>query len=207
MLNLDQEIKIENVLWDKIGKGEAFTAFSITKDVRSSGEQVEHHEVREYVHDFMLDEMDFYLDYVKSLELINGSVEAFVYYPDDMEPEDAVSSLNISGNENHIMVDGRGRLCIPASIVRSVDLKIGDKVTCCVRCDNMTLDIVPNKKKMGNCDTFSCSSTYITSYIVDKNSNIRISKSVLKNISDANFYRFFNVKTGPSHNLIEITVF
>lgn len=72
-----------------------------------------------------------------------------------------------------LTVDGRGRLCLPAKMVRGMGLKHGDDVSVFVGATSITVN------KLGGTPDYT--------YVVDKADNIRLSASVVSNIGIATF--------------------
>ena len=78
MLSNDDIGSIRSIVNGKVMRGEMFTAFDITKELRANGKQVKHYEVKDVVHGMFMDgDMD---DYHRNLGNV-GNPPAFIYHP------------------------------------------------------------------------------------------------------------------------------
>jgi len=164
-LTVEHACAAEEMIDKKISDQESFTAYDITCALRADGYWVEHRDVRNCVHDYMDDELDAGLRYAKNLENVTPNAQAFVYAP---EEDDIVNDGDVNGDIQKLGTDNRGRLCVPASIVRSFGFHTGSVVHCVE--DAGVLEIVSPRMAMGHA---------IATYTVDKDNNIRISSRVL----------------------------
>lgn len=180
LLTADQFHACATKILEKIDNGESFTAYDITLALRADGHWVEHKDVREYVHDFMRDEMDSGREYRKDLEWVTPTAQAFVYSPDE---EDVV----VDDDEGGIETDARGRLCIPATFVRMLGATTGDVVYCETGGQTGLPLLLINTDGYGH-----------HSYVVDKDENVRISRRVLNGtLEPSKSYRVdFDSNTG-----------
>lgn len=132
---------------DFINRLKSFTAFDITTSLRNDGERVEHHDVKDEVHYFHNNGMDY--SYERKLVTVGGK-KAFLYYHitadiDEYEPVKAtykkdsfsrpsttssVSSTTNSRNKqpkndilNNAKVRLDGRLNIPMILIKKAGLK------------------------------------------------------------------------------------
>lgn len=166
-LTTEQFAACEDILTEKMEAGEAFTAYDVTVALRQQGYWVAHRDVRDYVHACMGDLIDGGAAYSKELEWVTQTAQAFMYRPETASVIPTVSDYMDDDEDDDsagIAPDGRGRLCIPASIVRLMGADYGDLVYCDSGNQKLTV------KRVG---------PGVASYFVDKDCNVRISRRVL----------------------------
>lgn len=147
---------IENSIQGFIGKRNPFTAFDVTKDIRSKGGSHErHNELKKEVHQIFDDgQMQ---DYNRSLvRLPSAPGPAFLYHPPEVDPNSyvagtatpqtvvqaqpsatsgcsgaqanqVVTTVDDDDDDGALSQQGKGFIRIPVSLVRAIGLKGGDQ--------------------------------------------------------------------------------
>ena len=187
----DMEKTCVEIVFEKINEKENFTAYDITLELRKNGFWVEHEDVKKLVHALMQDEMNSGTNYQKNLEFVTAEKQAFVYKPiendidvtvEDYIDDDDDDDDGNNGNGELFKTDKRGRLCIPASMVRAIGLNPGDLCCCFIDPKNQNILSITNVD-------YSADGTIMAYYIVDSYNNIRISSKVLqKSIGEKNLF-------------------
>jgi hypothetical protein len=203
-----------------VNNDKMFTAFDITSLLRNiHGEEIRHYEVRGVVHDMFMNS-SLPLDYIcTSVDIpIDGKPsKAFVYHPkwknpieynaDEFQGEDANPFSKAQSTGSSVttststaapvskfarMRDGRGRICVPARVVRKAGL---------VPTDTVMVEISSGKLKLRPGNVISVGEVR---YTVDKHFNIRISRTV---VDSAGLGNTFNCSVGTDiHGNKKITV-
>jgi hypothetical protein len=185
---------VKQVVTNRVDADEMFTAFDISLAVKEiakkTGQQAERHrDMKGAIHA----EMQNYLAsgvYRRELVNVGAPTKAFLYFPDGADPSDyvpvghqksvstvqpaalpspppvATDDSDDDDEGDGRRVDARGSLSVPSHLVLSRGLNSGDRIF--VRPDNGNL--VVSQVDNGNATT---------SYVVDKNHNIRITQSQL----------------------------
>ena len=180
-MDTQTEARVQTLVEDLVEDRKMFTAFDVTKIIRAEvdkGVKVYHSEVRRVVND-MWDTMGQLFDanyYVRIFMTVTGNAKAFVYhnnmddvcnYDPDALPEKEnkdVDDDDLDDDEDNdvLLPDNRGRICVPKKALERIGLKPGD-VAYVVVDDDMMIDLydyyVPNGVK----------------YVVDKSGNVRVS--------------------------------
>jgi len=84
-VNDELEEKVDVILSDLCNGEGLFTAFDITREIRSDGTRCRHKNVRQIVHD-TYNNGEMADNYIRSLIFVDSSHQAFVYHPDDVDP-------------------------------------------------------------------------------------------------------------------------
>lgn len=194
MLSIEQKSRIIEVISEKLDTKECFTAYDITKVLRHEGQYVYHTEVKGFVHEFMEDKIQSGCEYSRDLEDMPNGKQAFMYRPCDMDDccdndddeEDDVDNEEDGDNEDEpkmteisLSPDLRGRICLTAPMVRSIGRYPGDMVYCCSAEDSLQVS--------NSLSDITKHDNFITSYIVDKDNNVRISSRVLRKVFGCNY--------------------
>ena len=193
MLSQDTMDTITELVAKMANNDEMFTAFDVTSIIRKTEDgEAPHHEVKNIVHS-MFGNGEMPSDYQRSsssFKLDNGgSVTVFVYHPQWLNPgdynpkrfqeEDGNPFLSKTAASPAVKTvgDKRGRVCVPACIVREFGSTFGDSVWV----DN-TLT--------GSIHIYPTLFDDAKEYKVDRSGNIRLAKSIVdkcKFISKPNF--------------------
>lgn len=197
MDNINKE-KIIDMVFEKMRLQQMFTAFDITAQARQQidNERISHSEVKQIVHGLFEDnEMDSF-DYKRSLgNLQNVNPQPWIYhhfedsevdYPGNrlatanattqpamptvlLAKDDKDDTSSANNPDGVYKVDGRGTICVPASLVKSLGAKHHDRLYVHANYVDNQLEI--NEEEDGA----------ISSYTVDHGCNIRITQSLLRN--------------------------
>ena len=137
---------ILDVLGAMVNDGKVFTAYDVTKEARSTtSDNVRGYEVRGIVHnEYQTGQISGYNRELCALE-IDGSPQAFVYYPDGKSAsdhplvEDSSTEDDIKDDVDGVVVsaEGAGRVNIPKQILKQVssngdsyDFMVNGSLTC-----------------------------------------------------------------------------
>ena len=192
---------IEKTTQDKTSKGEMFTVHDITRAVRTEvGRRVnvQHREVRQEVHGLFAS-AQFGSDYTRSLANFAGvNPQPWIYHRTTDDPTSYVSMLGIKNSapdpasltgisppqdadalddainkqpDGAFNVDGRGTLCLPASLVRQAGLTPLDEAY-------VAQDLVNNAVVLSKNEQPSL--TQLSKYTVDSYANVRITQHTLQ---------------------------
>lgn len=137
---------VENSVQDFVGQRKAFTAYDVTKDVRTKGVRERHNELKKEVHQIFNDgQMS---DYTRALvQLPSAPGPAFLYHPPELDPNlyasgtatpttvapspgaspvvaPAAPATTSAGQS--IQTQGNGFVRIPVSLVKAIGLNGGD---------------------------------------------------------------------------------
>lgn len=183
---------VEDVVRDKTDKGELFTAFDVTRAIRSDGTRARHGDVKVAVHGLFSDgEMG---NYQRSLASLQGvSPQPFLYHPvgADVSSYDPGASApqgktsptpattptstpsdpaDDDDDDGIVRKTGQeGSLYIPTTMVRDIQLKQGEKSF--IYQDNNTLVVsAKDDDSLG---------TLLATPVVDVKGNVRINKGKL----------------------------
>jgi hypothetical protein len=207
MLHANQEVASREVIADLVAKGEMFSAFDITKLVRQKLNSFVPHRngVQDLVHTlYTSNDPVIPSDWNRSLHDF-GSGATFIYHPNAIDfttydpnkhsgqnTNQSVTDTNDSPDDpeddrsaSDIGLDGRGRLCVPASLLRAIGLnRVGDKAVV-FQCGT-TIVLAPYSS-LDIC-TLDASVGYAI-YVVDKSNNVRISRKVFSSVFSCDFFR------------------
>ena len=193
---------IEQKTQEKIGNGEMFTAYDITRAVRAQvgrSTNVAHQEVKQEVHGLFASGQ-FGVDYTRNLANLAGvNPQPWIYHRTTDDPTNYVSILGVANapaadpasltgisppqdadalddainkqSDGAFNVDGRGTLCLPASLVRQAGLTALDEAY-------VAQDLVNNAVVLSKNEQPSL--TQLAKYTVDKYINVRINQPVLQ---------------------------
>ena len=96
-ISVDAEEEIEDVVESLVGAKSSFTAYTVTNELRSRGFQERHKDIKAIVHRIWKD--DRIPDYSRHSVTLSGGIRAYLYHPDDIEPDDAVNFM-VHKNDN-----------------------------------------------------------------------------------------------------------
>lgn len=127
----------KDVVNDFIDKGKMFTAYDVTRAVRSAGIECYHNQVRDIVHTlYKNQEMD--CEYSRNAININGaSPYVYHHYMDDpntydsnvLTPKDDSNATDQSEKDStYVFADHRGRIYIGPNFIRKLGVEPGDTV-------------------------------------------------------------------------------
>ena len=188
---------IDDIVGDKLCDEEVFTALNVSREVQKRGIRERHRNMRDYIHE-AVQKINVY--HVKTLVNIGNGLSVNVYHLPEDDPKDYIDNFTVSANKpatpsttapvaipsttpvkNGITVspDGRGRICVRASDLRSIGLAEDDEVEIS---SHPTLNLVTVKKVK------PCSAPTGRIYKVDKSGNVRIARRILNKagIADKN---------------------
>jgi hypothetical protein len=172
--------------------GKMFTAFDVTTKIRSMGVYCKHNAVKADIHSAMADVIDDGSEgYEKTLADVDATNRAFVYHKSTDDPHTYYQSTDSSATTPATPVapktvvaptpklqgtplnrDKRGRVCLPADMLRDIGATVGKKV-----------EIAPQSGKISvstynHVNPLSSKNSHV--YKVDRDNNVRISASVLE---------------------------
>lgn len=203
---------LSTVVDDFVRQDKLFTAFEVTLEAKKKGLQLRHRDVKADIHDLVKPYVQQGL-YQQELRNVGAPEKALLYFPDGADP-DSYKPLARGGGQNQRFdilsgmgtapqptvtpvpqssptsrahePDSRGRICVPASLLRSAGLHPGDVAHVAV--DNNRVVISATAMK----DLIAC-------YKVDKDNNLRLSASIAEKANLTNKdYEF----TGDSQRVI-----
>lgn len=184
----NEEQAVEDVIADFVQKGIMFTAFDITKVMRSDkGLNVYHSDTRDFIRRFWnKGRMDGYGSTLVNLP-VSGSPLAFVYHPLTSDPNmydpnnlvAAIKSADPVGDPVAADPDGtvirvpdhRQRICVPKEMIDSIYRSV------CGRSVNVVAYGPGNRIEVGF-ETFYDTGADVSVYLIDKSGNVRISPAV-----------------------------
>lgn len=163
--------------------GKMFSAYDVTLKIRKMGVYCKHHAVKADIHSAMADVMnEGSEDYDKTL-VNTGTYRTYVYHKSGEDAhkynasDDAVAPAPVAPKTTKVLIsgqnasrDGRGRVCLPASMLRSIGATKGEKVVI----SPMNGEVVVSSYNPSNSIT---KDSHV--YKVDRDNNVRISAGVL----------------------------
>lgn len=180
---------ITKVINDFVEDGKMFSAFDVTTKIRGMGVYCKHNAIKTDIHSAMSDVMDEGSENYEKTLVDTGSYRTFVYHKSTDDPYTYKSDTDGSTatvapkavatpapKTNSVIAgqsagrDNRGRVCLPADMLRNIGATIGKKVV-----------ISP---KNGEVQVTNYNPKVTTSkedhvYKVDRDNNVRISAGVL----------------------------
>lgn len=192
---------IEDAVNNFVNDNKMFTAFDVTKEVRGqTQDRVYHDEVKKEVHKMFHNNR--VSGYARSLaSLPNANPQPWLYHPVNVNtslyqgspvadnaanapvaqaavatptPTAAISSVVDDGDDDNVYsLDTTNRLCVPNKLVRQTGLKHGDGAAVYFNGVTRQVHVLALNKAAPSM------SSHLTSYVVDKDDNIRITESVL----------------------------
>ena len=214
MLSKDTQDAIRELVEKMTSNDEMFSAFDVTSIIRKTEDgEAPHHEVKNIVH-AMFGNGDLPQDYMRSSSSIkltdavdSGSVTVFVYHPQWRNPSDYDKNRFQEEDGNPFLSktaatpavktvgDKRGRVCVPAALVRQVASPLA---MVWVRPDLMADGIYISFYR-----TYAKDETDLR---VDRDNNIRLSKSMINRSNLGDHEPSFKVNTTPQgHKFIYVS--
>lgn len=188
---------IQSVVDQFVQEDRLFTAYDVTKEARTKTRtNIRHPEAKQEVHRLMEPYVNRGL-FKKAPINIPGVHEApFLYFPDradpstyrpggtqatgrfaqlgSLQPPPALPAASSDDDDDDELKgqepDGRGRICVPAHLVRDLGLRSG--MTAFVHVGNNEIMVYKDQPQQ-----------FIASYVVDKDDNIRLSRQIAANIT------------------------
>jgi len=221
-MNLTTEAAATRIVEALIEDRAQFSAHDITTLLRAEDLTVRHNGdggVREFVHDLMNQSNPMFADYNRDLVTLGNGNGAFVYhhYDDDVndyDPTEHRQATNVATGtsvgaptttvaapnvvvDDKVGVDGRGRLCVRASLLRQLGVQPGDTVFVNTRLNGIVKPDFTNPSMLAD-------PTY-RSLVVDKDNCLRISNGLLDKMFRGTRNRFeFKFGTNSTGSFIEI---
>jgi hypothetical protein len=170
---------MEQVIREKVGRGEMFTAFEVSLEARGRGGDERHRHMKHVVHQAFTSGL-MGTDYTRSLVSIPGGGSAWLFHRvwDDPGAFLPLARSHSQGNghsrngDDGYRVDRRARICIPAGLLRRVGLQPGDEAL-----------VVASPRTTGLKLTRSLSparrAKVLARYRVDRYGNVRIAQRTL----------------------------
>ena len=200
------ETEAKSVVDDLVGKGEMFTVFDVTKQLRASGFWVEHYDVKDVVHGAFERGSLSGTGYARTLVPVPGKSPAFVYHVYTQDAQD----YDPSGDHNYAALpvgvgcinkgsgptttckpapsvpkvpgvcvrDNLRRVNVPNALVYAIGLKVGDRAF--VYNTGYAEFLIRSSY-----DINAFATNALASYIVNCKGNIRISGRVLDEMDAA----------------------
>lgn len=172
MNSILEDAALETVT-DFMSDGKSFTAFDVTKVMREAALQVPHYEVRKFVHS-LFDNGVMLSPYQRSQIQVacndgkTRNVNLYHTIGEDISQYDKDALGKAAVDPFGAMTDGRGRLCVPADIVREAGLAVGDPIEVHSYPQRIVIRYDAAAKD------------FTRDYTVDKSGNIRIGNKVLR---------------------------
>jgi hypothetical protein len=177
---------IEDVIREKVDRGEMFTAFEISLQAQQRGVTERHRHLKQTIHQYF-EGGHMGTVYTRTLIRIPGAPQAAwlyhrtvddpaVYRPLDrtrMQPARSGARQQAHRTTAGYGVDRRARVCVPVQLLRCAGLRPGDEAVVLV--DPRTHTLALRK----TCPS-SARSRKLTSYRVDRYGNVRIAQRVLQ---------------------------
>jgi len=176
----DRQI-VEEIVEEWVRGENMFTAFDVSLEAKRRGAQCRHRDMKPAIHE----QMRYNRDYTRQQIQINGaSGRPYLYFlvgadPDEYEPLDRSKFDDDMQFDGHKVaapakricnqVDKRGRYCVRSSFVADAGFDKGDAVSIFVNSDEITIAPI----------TYPDPNNSAKTYKVDKDRNIRISKTLL----------------------------
>jgi bifunctional DNA-binding transcriptional regulator/antitoxin component of YhaV-PrlF toxin-antitoxin module len=205
MISLATQQVIEEVIDEKVGDSEMFTAFNVSVEAKRRGVHERHRNLKNFIHqhvDVLINNGD--ADYRQELVDIPNRPQAFLYFPASADPEEfeafetdktttaapatpapttpstpltSQTRTPATSSGGVISPDGRGRVCLPVGTLRQVGVDSGDIVV--VVFDNSEQELVITRT--GNSlSAIGVSNTADQKrYLIDRSGNLRISQKML----------------------------
>jgi len=135
---------VEEIVYEFVKAGRMFTAFDVTREAKARGADESHTHMKGSVH-AMQDYMEDH-GYERTLIDVGMQVKPWLYYPELMDPDDYVSSVqvqapnavsatvappvkSVSGQKLRTATpDKEGRVCVGGDVLRKASILPGDKV-------------------------------------------------------------------------------
>lgn len=194
MCDLATRTVIEQVSSNFVQQGRQFTAWDVTKEVRSQGVREKHNEIKKVVHE-LFSNGNFGSDYTRSVRQlpnqVSGQPAPFIYHRNYEQPDDYVnaqvsassddedddksskSSFSVDDHDDGCYkVDKRSRICIPKQLLFDIGIGAGDTVGVVFDSNSSSLLITKDTK----------GTDVLTNYKVDSYGNVRISQATLQKV-------------------------
>lgn len=172
MDNILEDAAVETIM-DLTSDDTMFTAFDVTKVMREAALQVPHHEMRKFVHKYF-DDGGMAMSYRRTQTPVvcddgkTRNVNLYHQVAADISEYDKDALGKAAVDPFGAMTDGRGRLCVPADIVRDAGLAVGDPIEIHSFPQQIVIRYDATDKD------------FIKDYTVDKSGNIRIGDKILR---------------------------
>jgi hypothetical protein len=207
---------IREVVTEWVAKEKMFTAFEISLEVKKKGIQKRHREMRETVHEIIL-EVAQPKNYARQLTDVGAPELAWLYYPASANPATYTPLERVGGTSwpappaNPVPpsqppllltlrdpegipkgasgVDARGRLCLPVRMLQAIGVKGGDRVSVSVKGEELHVhNCVSATTPPGDPVEIADG---ITIYTAEPDGNVRLTQKTLAkaNIAGLQCYR------------------
>lgn len=197
-MDIQLEAQIENTIRTLVSEGEMFTAYDVTRILRSQGVQVYHSQVRSVVYQMFNNDMDD--NYTRTLFNL-GQNSAFVYHHAMEDPSDYdQNKFDVKDDSEEksdiVMVysDYRNRIYVGPGLIRKLNVERGDIVYIYSEADGELIITDCPRDSFGG-----------KTYTVDKDDAIRIGQTVSKAAGLKGFAFEASFEGGAAGRYITIT--
>jgi hypothetical protein len=185
MCDILSQRTVEEVIREKVDRGEMFTAFEVSLEAQKRGVAERHRHLKHVVHQcFESGQMGGF--YTRTLTLIPGAPQAAFLFHRTADDPAAFRPLDRSpanplglGTGRRVKsaagygVDRRARVCVPVQLLRRAGMRPGDEAVVLVNRNRQRLALSKTRPASGRVQT-------LASYRVDRYGNVRIAQRILQ---------------------------